>query len=234
MLTATQVADWIVRYRAELGAPVDPMSLQKLLFYTQAFHLARHGEALFAEDFKAWVNGPVVPQVWHRYNADNATLINQPADDETPEIDDEVEARIGNTVAFFSRMTAFTLSDATHNEDPWIDARGGLSHHERSDNQIPTDGIRIYYASLLCDGENALSKQAPLDDIPEPRIGSFYRAGICVRGMKRHPLYSPTWEKALTLPMSPEPDVSDEMLAPVERRDFVSATSCDDQEEIKD
>ena len=54
MLTATQIADWIVRFRAEAAAPVDPMSLQKLLFYAQAFHLARHGEPLFLEKFKAW------------------------------------------------------------------------------------------------------------------------------------------------------------------------------------
>ncbi len=47
MHTATQIADWIVRFRAEAAAPVDPMSLQKLLFYAKAFHLARHGEPLF-------------------------------------------------------------------------------------------------------------------------------------------------------------------------------------------
>jgi len=57
MHSATQIADWIVRFRAEAAAPVDPMSLQKLLFYAQAFHLARHGDALFADKFKAWVDG---------------------------------------------------------------------------------------------------------------------------------------------------------------------------------
>jgi hypothetical protein len=29
MLTAIQIADWIVRFREEAAAPVDPMSLQK-------------------------------------------------------------------------------------------------------------------------------------------------------------------------------------------------------------
>src|SRR5215475_8436304 len=125
MLTATQIADWIVCFREEAAAPVDPMSLQKLLFYAQAFRLARHGEPLFLEKFKAWVKGPVVPQVWHRYNTDNSTLLTLPADNGVPQLSEELETSLRDTVSFFSRMTAFALSDATHKEDPWINARRG-------------------------------------------------------------------------------------------------------------
>lgn len=68
MATALEIADWLVRYRAEdAGAPIDAMSLQKHLFYAQGFHLAIAHEPLFADEMRAWRNGPVVPAVYHRY-----------------------------------------------------------------------------------------------------------------------------------------------------------------------
>jgi hypothetical protein len=165
-----------------------------------------------------------VPQVWHRYNQDNSTLVILPAgDDEVPQLGDEFEAGLRDTVSFFSRWTAFALSEATHNEDPWIDARGGLAAHEKSEKPIPADKIRVYYAGLLWDGEEALSRQELLDDVPAPRVGSFYRAGICVRGMKRHPVYSPRWAEALSRPIPSEPKLPKSLIAPIKRRNFVRA-----------
>jgi uncharacterized phage-associated protein len=222
MHTATQIADWIVRFRAEAAAPVDPMSLQKLLFYAQAFHLARQGEPLFSEKFKAWRDGPVVPQVWHRYNRDNSTLVILPADDNDVLLGDELEASISDTVEFFSLANPFKLSKATHSEDPWIEARGDCAPHEASGAPIPTDKIRVYYAGLLWDGEEALSRQEILDEIPEPRVGSFYCAGICIRGMRRHPFYSPAWAKNLSRPVS-EVELPKDLLAPIKRRNFIRA-----------
>jgi hypothetical protein len=108
-------------------------------------------------------------------------------------------------------------------EDPWLNARRGYTLHERSDVPIPVNEIRTYYAGLLWDGEAALSRHELLDDLPEPRVGSFYRAGVCIRGMKRHPFYSPAWAVALGAVIPPEPVLTKDMLAPIKRRDFVSA-----------
>jgi uncharacterized phage-associated protein len=223
MLTATQIADWIVRFRAEAAAPVDPMSLQKLLFYLQAFHLARKGEPLFTNGFEAWRDGPVVPRVWRHYKEDSVPFIFPRKDDVMAQIDPAIEGHLRGTVSFFSRMTPFGLSDATHNEDPWIEARHGFDAHEPSAVPIPEDKIRVYYAGLLWDGEEALSRQELLGDIPEPRVASFYRAGICVRGMKRHPLYHPAWAEGLCRPVPEEPELPEDMYAPIKRRDFVRA-----------
>jgi uncharacterized phage-associated protein len=222
MLTAIQVADWIVRFRAE-AAPVDPRSLQKLLFYAQAFHLARRGEPLFADPFEAWIFGPVVDDVWRKYRENAVPFVFPKAGDQVPSLDRALEDGLTDTVSFFSRWNSFVLSEATHNEDPWIDARRGFAPHERSSVPIPADRIRTYYAGLLWDGEEALSHQELLDDLPEPRIGSFYRAGICVRGMKRHPLYSPAWADALSRPVPLEPEFPEGLLEPLKRRSFVPA-----------
>jgi uncharacterized phage-associated protein len=224
MLTAIQVADWIVRFRLDAGAPVDPMSLQKLLYYAQAFHLARQGEPLFTNGFEAWRDGPVLPRVWRHYKENAAPFILPRKGDLKTQIEPELEGELRDTVGFFSRMTPFWLSDATHNEVPWIEARSGFDAHEPSAVPIPDDKIRAYYAGLLWDGEEALSRQEVLDDLPEPRVASFYRAGICIRGMKRHPFYSPAWAEALARPVPAEPELPDSLFAPVRNRDFVRAS----------
>src|SRR5687768_7249603 len=41
--------------------PVSAMKLQKLVFYSQAWHLANTGTALFPDRIEAWAQGPVVP-----------------------------------------------------------------------------------------------------------------------------------------------------------------------------
>ncbi len=230
MFTATQIADWIVRFRSEAGAPVDPMSLQKLLYYVQAFHLARHGEPLFANGFEAWKYGPVLPRIWHKYRENSAPLPLEeptlsPEDEMTAQISPEIEDELRDTVGFFSRMTPFGLSDATHKEDPWLNARRGLDPHEKSESPISQDEIRIYYAGLLWDGEDALSRQELLDEVQEPQVGSFYQAGICIRGMKNHPFYDTALAKILlrSVSESEEPELPDDLYAPIKRRDFVRA-----------
>jgi hypothetical protein len=49
MRTAIDVADWIVCYRTNADSPVDAALLQKLLFFAQAFRLARSCEKLVEE-----------------------------------------------------------------------------------------------------------------------------------------------------------------------------------------
>ncbi len=172
-----------------------------------------------------------MPDVWRRYK-DHPTLailpgVDEPAfpgmDKPAPQLEPALEESVTETVDFFSLANAFKLSKATHSEDPWIEARDNCAPHEKSDTPIPTDRIRIYYAGLLWDGEEALSRQELLDEIPEPRVGSFYCAGICIRGMRRHPFYSSAWAKMLSRPVQSEPELPESLFAPIKRRDFVPA-----------
>ena len=62
MYAANDIASVILE---RTGSWLDAMSLQKLLYYVQAWHLAITDRPLFEEQIKAWKDGPVVPQVWH-------------------------------------------------------------------------------------------------------------------------------------------------------------------------
>ena len=50
----------------EVGV-METMKLQKLLYYSQAWHLAIFGTEAFHEELQAWAQGPVVYDVWDRH-----------------------------------------------------------------------------------------------------------------------------------------------------------------------
>ena len=63
---ATTVHDVAAAVLAKTGT-ISTMKLQKLVYYSQAWHLALTGERLFDEDFQAWANGPVCRPLFNRH-----------------------------------------------------------------------------------------------------------------------------------------------------------------------
>jgi uncharacterized phage-associated protein len=53
----------------------------------------------------------------------------------------------------YGKKTSQWLSDLTHAESPWRDARGDLAPGERGSSEITPAAMAEYYGSL--DGENA-------------------------------------------------------------------------------
>jgi len=222
MPTAIQVADWIIRHQAnDLGAPVDAMSLEKLVYYAQSFRLALTGAPLFEDEVRAWRHGPVIPSVYRAYEGSGAQPI-VPTDSEDAELDDSIEQHLQSIVGFFGRYTAIELSNATHAEEPWIEARRGLHRRAPSNVLIPQDRLRTYYSALIWDGEAALSRHEMLAMVPEPRWGWLYVAGICARMMTSHPFYAlPLAEKMSESVPAGADSLADELYAPIGKPDYV-------------
>ena len=63
MATVFDVAKYIV---ARLGK-VTTMKLQKLVYYSQAWNLAWDEVPIFEEEFQAWANGPVCPELYQEH-----------------------------------------------------------------------------------------------------------------------------------------------------------------------
>jgi uncharacterized phage-associated protein len=219
--SAIQLASWVVRYRSDNGAPIDPVTLQKMLYYAQAFHLARHGDVLLRERFKAWTWGPVIPQVWHHFHSNPGELVRPIISNHTASIAISTQTELKDVVDYFSRYNTFEISDATHHEDPWVEARQGLDDGKHSDRIISIENIRQYYAELLSDGEEAFSRHEALDIIPEPRLGYYYEAGICIRKMTRHPFYRMGLAEALHFPVPLEPPWPPNLFDPPTRRAYI-------------
>lgn len=201
MSRALDVANWIVQYRAEeMAAPVDAMSLEKLTYYAHAFRLALYDKPLFPEEVRAWRHGPVVRVVYDHYSG--SLPIETPVGPASS-IDEETENFLVDVVQVFGGLTAFNLSDATHEEEPWRQARQGFGRRDNSDVLIPNAVMRDYYACLIESGEMALSRQELLGVLDEPRWGAMYMAGICINQMRRHPMYKPILAKKLNEPVEP-------------------------------
>jgi len=226
MSRALDIANWIILYRAdEMAAPVDPMSLEKLVYYAQAFHLALHGEGLFSEEMRAWRHGPVVREVYRQY-CGSSLPIDEPRG-QVPSLDHETENFLIDVVQVFGGLTAFNLSDATHEEKPWLEARRGYGRGDSSDVLIPNGSMQEYYACLIDQGEDALSRQELLSVIDEPRWGAMYEAGICVNGIRKHPMYDPFLAKKLCEPVEDIGGLPSDLYAPIRGNDYLDLGDID-------
>ena len=65
--SALDAANFILVLAEKENAPIDPITLQKILFFCQCWSL-HDGKRLFDDPVEAWKNGPVVPSVWKAYS----------------------------------------------------------------------------------------------------------------------------------------------------------------------
>ncbi|HEX4276443.1 MAG TPA: type II toxin-antitoxin system antitoxin SocA domain-containing protein [Bryobacteraceae bacterium] len=125
---------------------ITAMKLEKLTYYSQAWSLVWDEAPLFDEPIQAWVNGPVCPALYaaHKGMFDVSAWPKGNADALTKEQRDTVDS----VLHFYGEKTSQWLSDLTHSERPWIDARCGLAPGERGQNEISHDSMSEYYGSL--------------------------------------------------------------------------------------
>ena len=147
MARVQDVAAYII---TKQGA-ITTLKLQKLVYYSQSWHLVWHECALFDSPIEAWANGPVTPVLYreHRglFKVDRAEQVGGTPDALQPADVSTVDAVLG----FYGDKTGQWLSDLTHREDPWKRTRAGdnLRAGERSSTEIGLDKMHEYYSSLL-------------------------------------------------------------------------------------
>ncbi|MEZ4287770.1 MAG: DUF4065 domain-containing protein [Polyangiales bacterium] len=66
------VADLIIDRMG--GEDIRALTLQKLCYYVQAWHLAWHGVPAFREELQAWRHGPVVPTLWAAHEVNDGSF----------------------------------------------------------------------------------------------------------------------------------------------------------------
>lgn len=123
------------------------MKLQKLVYYSQAWHLVWEDEPLFGERIEAWANGPVVRELYDAHRG-QFTVSAWPKGNPsafTAAQRSSIDAIVDN----YGDKTAFWLSELTHRESPWRDARGDLGPSDRSSHEITPATMAEYYGSLV-------------------------------------------------------------------------------------
>jgi len=122
------------------------MKLQKLVYYSQAWGLVWDEEPLFHETIRAWANGPVVRELYDVHKGQFRVSENNHGNPGA--LDDDQRATVDSILKFYGVMSSQQLSDLTHREDPWRDAREGLEPGERGNREITHESMAEYYGSL--------------------------------------------------------------------------------------
>ncbi len=138
------------RYILDETGPVSTWKLQKLCYYAQAWSLAWTGKELFPEDFEAWANGPVCPELYYRHSGRySVSKDNFSAELESePDFTDDEKDTIDRVIAHYGAWEPYALREQTHHEDPWKNARGNLPEGARCNTIISKDSMGLYYGSL--------------------------------------------------------------------------------------
>lgn len=145
MADVKDVAAAIMSYVGECTT----MKLQKLLYYCQGHHLAWDGVLLFDAKIEAWANGPVVRDVYNLHRGKYWLTPPWPEGGDPTKLNrDEIET-VEAVLDNFGRWTARELSDTTHRERPWIEARDGAAPEARGYTEIDTDVMQDFFTGLL-------------------------------------------------------------------------------------
>jgi uncharacterized phage-associated protein len=142
MATAHDVAKYILK---KLG-PTSAMKLQKLVYYCQAWSLVWDEKPLFKNRIEAWVSGPVIPDLYHLHKG--GFLLKDWRLGSIKILTSSEQETIDAVLEFYGQKTAQWLSELTHRERPWLDARIGLGDNDRGGNEIPLSALHEYYSSL--------------------------------------------------------------------------------------
>ena len=144
--TADQVAETLIALARQRGMGISNLKLQKLLYYAQAWNLAFYKEPLFSDDFEAWVHGPVVPSIFHRFKA---YRWNDITENVTPLDDSDLVAHLKEVLRVYGDFTPNQLERLTHSEKPWQDARDGLAPDVPSRTRITRKSMSEFYSGLV-------------------------------------------------------------------------------------
>ena len=123
MLACRDVARYLLSLTDEdAGDLMSNLKLQKLVYYTQGFHLAIFDEPLFPEDIMAWTHGPVVPSLYREYRQFGAGAIPVPGDLDDEIYDEQTKQFLNEVYSVYGQFSAWKLRNMTHEEPPWKEA----------------------------------------------------------------------------------------------------------------
>ena len=124
------------KYKEVSGTRIDEMKLHKLLYFAQRQSLAVFGSPLFIEPFQAWKYGPVCVDVRSNYTEDG--IIGGIRSD----IPDVMSRLLDEILLFYGSFESWKLSQMTHDETSWKNARVGLNPDAYGSELIKIEDIQ--------------------------------------------------------------------------------------------
>ena len=138
----------VARYILECnGGHVSTMKLQKLVYYSQAWNLVWDEKPLFNSPIEAWANGPVVRELYRQHRGNFTADKEMFPGDSTRLTVDEKET-IDAVLDAYGRLSGQQLSDLSHSERPWREAREDVEDGASSTNEVSQDVMQDFYSAM--------------------------------------------------------------------------------------
>jgi uncharacterized phage-associated protein len=122
-------------------------NLNRLLYYTQAWHLVWDDEALFAEAIHARGSGPTIHEI---VDATTDFMVREWSGDAGALTANQI-GTVDAVLGAYGDLTGRQLGHLIHGEAPWRDARRRPSSTERGDREISHEAMRDYYRAVAGD-----------------------------------------------------------------------------------
>jgi uncharacterized phage-associated protein len=119
MYSVFDIAKYIIKKCNDERHIITNLKLQKILYYIQGYFLRGFGKPAFFESIYAWPYGPVVPDIYFRYNIYRASNIIDNDNNMNYHFDLKEQAYIDKIIDRCISMSANELVEQTHREDPW-------------------------------------------------------------------------------------------------------------------
>ena len=141
----------VAKYILEKKGPMTTMKLQKLVYYSQAWSVVWDEKPIFEEKIQAWASGPVVRELYDEHKG--VFQISGLEKGNTDNLKLEEKETIDAVLQAYGDKPAQWLSDLTHMEKPWNEARKGIPDGQNCENEITRASLAEYYGSLPPDSE---------------------------------------------------------------------------------
>ncbi len=141
----------VAKYILEKQGSMTTMKLQKLVYYSQAWSIVWDEKPLFAEEIQAWASGPVVQELYKEHKGEFQISVLDKGN--TDNLKSEEKETLNAVLQAYGDKPAQWLSDLTHMEQPWNEARKGIPLGENCENEITQASLAEYYSSLSPDCE---------------------------------------------------------------------------------
>ena len=129
------------RYTELTNEVLDEMKLHKLLYFIQRESLAITGEPAFDGVFEGWKFGPVCREV--RTNFCEGEIVCH-----TNDISDRLKYIVNNVIVEYGSLAAWKLSELSHKDSSWKNARRGLAPDENGSVALRLEDIKTDAAKV--------------------------------------------------------------------------------------
>lgn len=162
MLSPKSIANFMIDLAQSEGQALDPMKLQKLVYYAHGWYAGYSGQPLINEQVEAWPYGPVIPSLYYEFKrfgsgaiCGKATEFVDGRPQEVPHPNDpNLRTFLQNIWKSYSRYTGVALSEMTHAQgSPWDLARRSSQGIRGAD--ISFEMIRSHFAAAVASANQA-------------------------------------------------------------------------------